>query len=100
MTKYYIETENGKTQRVDTENLIELYADGRWRGGRPIYMYMTKSKSRYFVENVTHWQGEHDTLTEVTREEMTHILVRALHPSRAAEGLALMGAEETIEEVV
>lgn len=99
MTTYFIQASDGKTERVDTCNLIELYADGRMRGGRPSYFYMTKSKKRFFIEHQTHWQGEHPSIMEVSREEMIQELTQAKHPDRAAEGLALMGATDEIPEV-
>ncbi len=99
MSIYYVKTEDGKPQKVDTENLVKLYADGRWRGSRPVYFWMTKSKKRYFVENQTRWQGEHSTIEEISKDEMISRLTTAVHSGRAACGLEIMGAANSIEEV-
>ena len=94
MSIYFVE---GK--RLDTEKLVWLYGDGRMRGGRPVYYWMTKNKKRFFVESQTQWQGEHPEIVEVSREEMIEILTSAVHPERAEKGLEIIGASGEIETI-
>ena len=86
-------------KRLDTEKLVELYANGRWKGGRPIYYWMTSDKKRFFIERQSFWQGEHSSIEELEREEMIEALINAAHPDRGDEGLKLMGASEEIEDI-
>jgi len=61
-------------RRYNTETATLLAGDDYWNGnnwerhGRQTYLYRTP-RGRYFVQHLTCWQGERDSLTPVELDE-------------------------------
>jgi hypothetical protein len=69
MTKYRID---GSSQYVDPDNMIYLSCDAvlnRNRCTRNDTLFMTKRSKRFFVLSRSMWQGEHDSMAEVSKDD-------------------------------
>jgi hypothetical protein len=69
MAKYKIE---GTKQYVDPDKMLCLSQDGilNYNGcTRNEILYMTKRSKRFFILSSSMWQGEHDSVREVSKSE-------------------------------
>jgi hypothetical protein len=75
---------------VDTSKLSVVYSDGRY-SNTGINYYTNNSKTRFFIEDWSRWQGSVDTLKEVDKQEFFDSLLNEQHDERVIDAFRELG---------
>ena len=104
MTKYKVYDEEGKIVKyVDTEKMTYLACDGVLNQNGCTdneTLFMTPRSKRFFVLSRSMWQGSHDSMTEVDRNNAYQFVLQCADVNGANEIIKnIFSEKETIEEL-
>ena len=90
MTIYFIE---GKKVDLNSSEWDLIYSDGRWNS-RGVNLYWRAKDDRFILEDWTNWQGEHNSIDVLERDEaISWLLSQSNHPNRVMDALETINAE-------
>lgn len=88
MKIYFIE---GKKIDLDSSEWNLIYKDGQW-SDEGFNLFWRKKDDKFIIENWSQWQGQHDSVKVLTRQEVINILLREeQHPQRMNDAFIIIG---------
>lgn len=89
MTRIYFI--NNKKVDLDSSEWNRIYKDGQW-SDRGINLFWRKKDDSFIFESWSNWQGKHNKVEIITRQDAIEFLLREdHHPQRVNDAFNLIG---------